>query len=149
MAQFGTRSKSNMIGLHPDLIRVLNRAILAFDFTILEGVRSDHQCFINWGKGRTVEQCRKAGIPNPERYAQPRLTKVTWLRDPLGSNHRAKADGLGHAVDCLPYPIDWNDIDRFKNLAAHMLNAARIENVKIIWGGDWKEKDYPHFELAE
>lgn len=149
MAQFSTASKSRMIGLHPDLIRVLNRTILTYDFSIIQGVRTKEECYINWGKGRTITQCEAVGIPNPSKYAQPNLQKVTWLNHPLSSNHLPKTDGYGHAVDCTPYPVDWQNISAFAAMAKVMLDAAKQENVNLKWGGDWSSsKDYPHFELA-
>lgn len=64
----------------------------------------------------------------------------------------------GNAVDLAPYPIDWNDTDRFKILAEHMFAAAKELNVTIRWGGNWSRNsihdkppssfvDMPHFEL--
>lgn len=155
----GTRSLSRLEGVHPDLVRVVTRAavmaVAADDFTVLEGVRSDEQCWINYGKGRTAAQCRAKGVP--ERYAQPRLGKVTWLSNPLGSNHRKQRDGFGHAVDLAPYPIDWEDLYRFDRLNSLMEAAAEAEGVNIRWGADWDEDgkprergetDSPHWELA-
>src|SRR5690242_12891040 len=105
MYVFGSGSKERMVGLHPDLIRVLNKAISisAIDFTIIEGLRSDEQCYINFGKGRTAAQCIAAGCP--AHYANPKAAKVTWVNHPLSSNHRKKSDGFGHAVDIYPYPV--------------------------------------------
>lgn len=54
------------------------------------------------------------------------------------------------AVDLAPYPIDWNDIGRFRELAARMQVAANKLGIKIRWGGTFtKIKDYPHFELMD
>lgn len=64
----------------------------------------------------------------------------------------------GDAIDLAPYPIDWNDKERFNELAKHMLNAASELGVKIRWGGDWNMNgewkdesfyDGPHFELRK
>lgn len=146
----GQRSLTNMIGLHPDLIRVIKRGALiaspAQDFSILEGVRSKEGMMVNWGKGRTVAQLAKFGIPAS--YAKPNEAKVTWLNNPFMSNHRKMADGYGHAFDAVPYPIDWNDIGRFKLLVSLWKSAAHQEGVKIICGADWSKPDYPHVELG-
>ena len=61
------------------------------------------------------------------------------------------------AVDLAPYPIDWQNLDRFKALAMVMMDEAAKLHVKIVWGADWnknglpddKFKDYPHFQLDE
>jgi peptidoglycan L-alanyl-D-glutamate endopeptidase CwlK len=52
------------------------------------------------------------------------------------------------AYDLAPLPIDWNDTARFGVMADHIKTAAAVENVQVVWGGDWKSiKDFPHFEL--
>ncbi len=80
----------------------------------------------------------------PIKYAQPNLSKVTWLNDPLGSKHVS-----GKAVDLVPFPVDWNDLSKFRVIAVAMKAAAKELNVQMSWGGDWRtSKDYPHFELA-
>lgn len=155
----GKRSRGNMLDLHPDLVRVIERAaalaVPEEDFTILEGVRSKEQCWINYGKGRTAAECMAKGVP--VRYAKPAESKVTWLSNPLASKHCRQKDGYGHAFDAAPYPIDWNDLKRFDRLAKLIFRAAKLENVKIRWGRDWDgdgrpgekgETDSPHFELV-
>ena len=153
---FGQRSLDRLTGVHPDLIRVLKRAITlsTVDFMVVEGVRSDENCRINYGKGRTAAQCAAAGIG--KEYAAPKLAKVTWLRNPYNSRHRKQADGFGHAVDLLPAPYDWKDIKGFDAVADAMMAAAELEGVHVRHGGDWDadgvrrekgEGDSPHFEL--
>ena len=80
MATFSDLSKQRMDGLHPTLQKILNRAITISpqDFMVLEGVRSDEQCYINYGKGRTVAQCTAKG--------QSRLGRLA----PLGSGRRTR-----------------------------------------------------------
>jgi peptidoglycan L-alanyl-D-glutamate endopeptidase CwlK len=54
----------------------------------------------------------------------------------------------GHAVDMVPWPVDWEDLERFEAMAKAMKAAAKELEVPIIWGGDWKTfYDAPHFEL--
>jgi len=157
--QFGARSLANLVGVHPDLIRVLKRAAEMatpdLDFTVIEGVRSPEQCFVNFGKGRTAAQCIAAGAPAS--HAKPNLSKVTWLKNPLNSKHVKQASGYGHAVDIVPYPVDWNNLKRFDAMARLVLEAAKLEKVAIRWGADWNangkprekgETDSPHFELV-
>lgn len=160
---FGKASQARLEGLHPNLIKVLERAISTsdIDFTIIEGLRSDEQCYINFGKGRTKAQCVAAGCPAV--YAQPNASKVTWLGHPLSSNHRKKADGYGHAVDIYPYPVSLvlgakpkTYEPLFDKIAAVMFKAAKELGIAIRWGADWDldniprergETDNPHFEL--
>ena len=54
----------------------------------------------------------------------------------------------GHAVDMVPWPVDWNDLERFEVVSEAMKAAAEELEVSIVWGGDWKSfYDGPHFEL--
>ena len=136
------RSLKSLEGVDPNLVKVVERAIelTEQDFLVLEGVRSKEQCYINYGKGRTVAQCSAKGVPT--KYAQPSLSKVTWLNNPLASKHVS-----GNAVDLVPYPINWNTISKFTTISKAMKQAAKELGVDLEWGGDWTKKDYPHFEL--
>lgn len=144
-------SLSRLVGLHASLEAVVKRAIeiTEQDFMVIEGVRSKEQCFINYGKGRTAEQCLTKGVP--AQYAQPKLAKVTWLNNPLSSKHVT-----GHAVDLVPHPVDWEDATKFDKIAKAMFAAANELGVSIRWGADWDndgkyresgEYDSPHFEI--
>lgn len=136
------RSLNSLKGVNPTLVKVVERAIelTEQDFLVLEGVRSKEQCYINYGKGRTAAQCSAKGVPT--KYAQPNLSKVTWLNNPLASKHVT-----GNAVDLVPYPIDWKTISKFTTISKAMKQAAKELGVDLEWGGDWTKKDYPHFEL--
>lgn len=150
MIKFSDKSLERMKGLHPDLLRVLHRAAEMAtpeeDFLVIEGVRSKEQMCINYGKGRTAAQCLAKGVD--AKYARPDLAKVTWLNNPLASNHGVQKDGFGHAVDLGPYPLDWNNIAGFKKMVALIKRAAAAEKVNVVCGADWKKADYPHVELA-
>lgn len=67
------------------------------------------------------------------------------------------------AADVVPYPLDWEDTNRFYFFGGFVLGvAARLYDEGIIdhrirWGGDWDNdtetrdqsfNDLPHFELA-
>ena len=43
----------------------------------------------------------------------------------------------GRAVDFAPYPIDWDDRERFHYMGGMLRGIAKQMNVKIRWGGDW------------
>jgi peptidoglycan L-alanyl-D-glutamate endopeptidase CwlK len=48
----------------------------------------------------------------------------------------------------VPWPVDWEDLDRFETMAEAMKDAAEELDISIVWGGDWKSfYDAPHFEL--
>ena len=119
--KLGKRSLSNLEGVHPDLVKVVNRAIelTECDFTITEGLRTK------------------------ERQAQLLKEKKTTT-----SNSRHLT---GHAVDLAAWvdnTVSW-DWKYYHQIADAMKQAAKELNVSIQWGGDWKKfKDGPHFQLT-
>ena len=116
--KLGTRSLQNLSGVHPDLVDVVKLAI-----TITE------QDF-------TVIE----GIRNINR--QRELFKA-GKSTTMNSRHIT-----GHAVDMVPWPVDWEDLERFEVVAEAMKQAAEELDIPIVWGGDWKSfYDAPHFEL--
>lgn len=120
MYKFGKRSLENLSTCHPDLQKVLHRAIKKFDFSVIEGHRTKAK---------------------QEEYFQKGTSRRRWPN----SKHNTKPS---LAVDVVPWPIDWNDIERFKQMAEVILKAAKEEGVELTWGGNWKTfKDYPHFQL--
>lgn len=134
------RSISNLRGVHPDMVAVVERAIQITeqDFIVIEGVRTQERQDELWAQGRTK--------PGPI---------VTWTKD--ASSHGIGKDGYGHAVDICPFPVDWNDISKFDLIYVAMMSAAQELGVRLRYGGDWDmdgklrekgETDSPHFELA-
>lgn len=129
----GKTSLARLKGVDEQLVNIVKRAIeiSEVDFTVLEGVR-------------TLERQR-------ELYAQGRTAPgkiVTWT---MKSRHIE-----GKAVDLVPYPLDWNDLDKFDKIKNAMFQAAREQDVNLRWGADWDgdgkyrekgEYDSPHFEL--
>lgn len=65
--------------------------------------------------------------------------KVTWT---LNSRHIG-----GFAADVIPYPVDYEDLDRFHQLAGVIKAAASLEDVELEWGYDLWGKDYPHWQM--
>lgn len=113
-------SERAMRGVHPDLARVVRRAITMteVDFKVGEGLRSVAQQKKNVAKG------------------------VSWT---MNSRHLT-----GHAVDLLALvdgKVTWAWPPYHKIVKA-MKAAAKAEGVPIIAGADWKKTpDGPHFEL--
>ena len=61
-----------------------------------------------------------------------------------------KSDGFGHVVDLYPSPggaVNVNDVAGLTKIARHIKNVAKGLGIAVEWGGDWKIRDYPHFEL--
>jgi peptidoglycan L-alanyl-D-glutamate endopeptidase CwlK len=52
------------------------------------------------------------------------------------------------AIDVIPYPIDWEDVQRIARFGWFVKGMAAGLDIQIVWGGDWKSfLDYPHYEL--
>lgn len=118
--KFGKRSQDKLLGVHEDLIRVMERAIemSATDFAITEGVRT-----LDWQKALVAS----------------------------GASTTMKSRHLtGHAVDVVAFvgkEVRW-DWPLYGKIAETVKAAAKLENVQIEWGGDWKSfPDGPHFQL--
>jgi len=133
MKTLNERSIKNLNEVHPDLIRVMQEAIkdTPIEFTITEGVRTTARQRQLYAQGRT----------EPGKI----LTSADGIT--LFSNHQKKTDGYGHAVDLYANPINVNDTKNIKIVADHILDTAKRLGVKMEWGGNWKMRDYPHFEL--
>ncbi|HFK5582105.1 TPA: M15 family metallopeptidase [Elizabethkingia anophelis] len=137
--KLGERSLKNLDGVHPNLVKVMKAAIVnsPVDFTITEGVRTLKRQQELFAQGRT-----KPGI---------KVTNADGIKN--RSNHQAKADGFGHAVDLYPFflgQVQVNHKDTIKNLkliSDHIKKIAKELGINITWGGDWKFVDPPHFEL--
>ena len=116
----GPRSRERLVGVHPDLVRVVKRAIgeSPLDFTVLEGLRTVERQKVLFAKGATRT---------------------------MNSRHLT-----GHAVDLAPVingAVSW-DWPLYHKLALTVFEAAKAEDVPITWGGNWTTfKDGPHWEL--
>jgi peptidoglycan L-alanyl-D-glutamate endopeptidase CwlK len=120
MKAFSARSEKNLVGVHPDLVRVMRRAleIAPVDFMVIEGLR-------------TVERQRQLVAKGASQT--------------MRSRHLT-----GHAVDIAPVvggAIRW-DWPLYDRLAVAVKQAAREVSVPVEWGGDWTTfKDGPHWQL--
>lgn len=138
--KFGQRSLNSLKGIHPDLVKVMTEAIKTspVDFTITDSLRTTEQQQALYAQGRT-----KAGS---------KVTNVDGVK--VKSNHQAKSDKYGYAVDLYAFyngAVQVKDDKTIINkLAPHIKATAKKLGIKIEWGGDWKSfKDYPHFELKK
>ena len=119
--QLSDRSINRLIGVHPDLVNVVKRAIeiSEYDFMVVEGLRTKE----------TQAEYVKKGVSQT-----------------MNIRHI-----IGQVVDLAPLEngvIYWNNKKgQFDAVAKAMKQAAKELNVKITWGGDWKMLDKPHFQI--
>lgn len=113
----GSKSLACLEGVHPDLVRVVKRAILitAQDFSVTDGVRTRAQ---------------------QARHVASGASKT------MASLHLIQPDGFGHAVDLVPCaggrPVwDWTLI---WPVTLAMRQAAIETDLPLIWGGIWDRR---------
>lgn len=129
MPTFSSFSRQNLRSCHPSLVLVFEEVIKHFDCRVTCGHRSE-------------EDQMKA-------YHESRSTKQ-W---PESKHNRVPS----MAVDVIPYPVDWEDIERFYHFAGWVKGIAQGKyDIKIRWGGDWDSDtevhdqtffDLPHYEV--
>ena len=126
---FAHRDKQRLNGVHPDLVKVYARccelfpiafaATPSFKLFVIEGVRTR----------KTQAEYVKAGVS----WTDNSLHLVGMAVD-LG----VQANGRMR-WEFPVYQKLWEDVVRV---------AADECDVAIFWGGNWKQKDGPHFQLA-
>ena len=120
MFSLSKRSEKNLKGVHPDLVRVVRRAIelTDVDFAVTQGLRTreEQARLVAGGKSQTMK-----------------------------SRHLT-----GHAVDVVALiggAASWEHAD-YAPIAHAFKRAAAELRIPIVWGGDWVSfVDMPHFEL--
>ncbi len=127
MPTFSNRSRGILQTCDPRLQVLFERVVLTFDCTVVSGHRDQAEQNSLFHRG---------------------LSKLRW---PHSKHNRDPS----LAVDVYPYPIDWQDRDRFHFFAGFVMGIAdTLENIR--WGGDWDKDwqvrdnvfdDLGHFEL--
>jgi peptidoglycan LD-endopeptidase CwlK len=125
MYKFSDRSLSKLEGVHPDLVKVCNRAIQIspYDFGIIDGVRDieTQKKYVAEGKSQTMD-----------------------------SKHLIQDDGYSHAIDFAVYvdcKITW-EIGYYRKVVQAFFTAAIELGVQIEAGCLWKNFiDGVHLQL--
>lgn len=116
------RSWNKLAGVHPDLVRVVDRAIelTTVDFAVTEGLRT---------------------------LARQQELKAAGASATLDSRHLT-----GHAIDVAAFigkELRW-DWPLYGKIALAFKQAAKELGISLEWGGDWKKfPDGPHFQLSK
>jgi peptidoglycan L-alanyl-D-glutamate endopeptidase CwlK len=140
MPAFSKKSLEMLQQCHPDLQKVMMEAIKIIDFSVTEGARTKEKQieYFKTGKSKTLNSKHL-----------PKYCKE------IGKE-------CSFAIDVVPYPVNFQDRERFCLLAGVVLGIAKVLKDKgiiksdIRWGGDWNRNnitkdesfsDLPHFEI--
>ena len=130
MPSFGKKSQERLNTCDPRLVELFEIVIEDFDCSVLEGYREKE------AQNRAFDEGKSK------------------LRFPEGNHNKYPS----LAVDVAPYPIDWEDRDRFHYFAGFVKGVASQLGLDIRWGGDWDSDtqtkdnnfdDLPHFEIRD
>lgn len=123
------RDHDRLDQIHEDLAKVVRRAaeITKQPFTVTQGLRTLQQQRDLYAQGRT----------KPGKI-------VTWT---MNSEHLSGRAADLAAIDAKT-KILWTE-SLYPEIARAMLQAAAEYHILITWGGTWKTKDLPHFELRK
>ena len=117
--KFGKRSLERLETCHEDLQEICHELIQYMDVTVLCGHRGEKEQNAAFHAGRS-----KLMYPRSKHNITP-----------------------SRAVDLAPWPIDWQDIKRFKEMTDHVVRIAKEKGIKVRMGRDFSFKDWPHVEL--
>ena len=128
MPKFGKTSKQRLATCEEDLQTLFNEVVKHFDCSVLVGYRGRNEQNTAFNSGHS---------------------KVKW---PNGKHNKKPSI----AVDVAPYPIDWDDRERFIYFGGFVKGYALKMDIPLRWGGDWDSDnqlsdnnfdDLVHFEL--
>lgn len=119
MPKLSERSLKQLSTCCQELQDICNEAIKYFDFTVIQGHRGEREQNDAFNRGAS-----KLRYPESKHNTNPSL-----------------------AVDIAPYPIRWTDKKKFVELSKIMKRIAKEKNINLVWGGDWKFVDMPHYEV--
>jgi len=128
MPHFSEKSLTLLATCDERLQRIMMELIRQYDVKIIQGFRSQME----------QDEAFKDGSSNKR-----------W---PMSKHNQHPS----MAVDVVPYPIDWEDRERFFYMAGLIMAIANFMGVKIRFGGNWdmdgdfcdnRFDDLVHFEL--
>lgn len=112
MPRFSTRSQIRLNTCHPDLIRLMEAVIEHVDITIL---------------------CGHRGVDEQAELYSRGMTKLNGSAGKMSKhNHKPSL-----AVDFSPWPIDWQDRERWIAAAYYVKATADQLGIKVRLGADW------------
>ena len=131
MPHFSTSSRNRLLTCDSRLITVCSELIRYFDFSVIQGYRSNEEQDALFAQGRTA----------PGRI-------VTYKRGGESVHNTNPSRG----IDLAPWRggIVWDDENLFHEMAGAFLYIAAQRGIEVTWGGHWPNfKDRPHFQVPE
>jgi peptidoglycan L-alanyl-D-glutamate endopeptidase CwlK len=128
MPRFGRKSRERIATCDKELQNLFTDVVKYFDCSVLVGFRGENKQNRAFKEGRSM---------------------VRWPRGKHNSNPSL-------AIDVAPYPIDWDDRERFLYFGGFVKGCAYQMGLPLRWGGDWdndtslsdnKFDDLVHFEI--
>jgi peptidoglycan L-alanyl-D-glutamate endopeptidase CwlK len=126
MPTFSKTSEERLATCHPDIQAVCRELIKQYDFAVLEGHRGEAAQNKAYDKGNSHVR-----YPHSAHNKQPSF-----------------------AVDIAPFPIEWDNLSRFREMitrfdaVANVLREQGKINSFFVYGANWTTlKDYPHIEI--
>ena len=121
--RLSSRSLGRLDGVHPDLVKVVQRAIelTGIDFGVTCGLRT---------------------------VAEQEALVASGASQTMNSKHLPQDTGYSHAVDLVAYVgprVSW-ELNLYDDICDAMKEAAEEVGVAIKWGAAWSEgdiRDYP------
>ena len=130
MPKFSSTSLSRLETCDQQLQDLFREVIKNYDCSILCGYRTEEEQTKAFEAGNSSVQ-----YPNSKHNSYP-----------------------SKAVDVSPYPIDWDNRERFYHFAGYVRGIAKAQSIHLRWGGDWNGNfeitdnsfdDLVHFELVD
>jgi peptidoglycan L-alanyl-D-glutamate endopeptidase CwlK len=127
MPRFSKRSLDNLATCSSLLQLIAKEAIEYTDFSVIWGHRSKEKQDMFFREG---------------------YSDLKW---PFSKHNKVPSE----AFDIVPWPINWDDRERFFFLAGVVLSIAKRREISLRWGGAWdgsfnvkgQRDDLAHFEL--
>ena len=130
MPRFGKRSRNNLTTCGKRLQDLFNEVIKHFDCSVLVGFRDRDGQNTAYASGHSTKKW-----PDSKHNTKPAI-----------------------AVDVAPYPINWEDRERFIYFGGFVKGCAYQLGIPLRWGGDWDNDtqlsdnnfdDLVHFEIGK
>jgi len=130
MNKFSAISRERLESCDSRLQKVFSEVIKYFDCMIIEGHRGEALQHLYFTQGKS---------------------KLDW---PYGQHNAIPSK----AVDAMPFPVIWTDINRICYFAGYVMATALSMGIKLRWGKDFdmdtdlndqKFIDGPHYELVD